>query len=184
MSNYDSQWKEQFSNAYLLAITSQAGWKIASWNVDKDLMDATIETKIEFTDGRYKSHKVDLQLKCTDSPVTNTEKFISYQICKEHIEHIKKRVLSDPFYFILIHVPKEKEKWVEHIKENIDFNTILRNCGFHYEIISSNMNELKPTLQFQKNSIFSAEFLKNSISEFDTFEKYREYLNQRMKINT
>lgn len=182
MSDYDSLWKEQFSKAYLLAVVSQASWKIASWNVDKDLMDATIETKITFTDERYTSHKVDLQLKCTDSPVTNTDKFISYQISKDHIEHIKKRVLSDPFYFILIHVPKETEKWIDHIKEEINFNTTLRYCGFHYEIISSNMNDLRSSIRFQKNSIFSAEFLKKSISEFDTYEKYREYQRQRNKL--
>ncbi|MBX9838995.1 MAG: DUF4365 domain-containing protein [Silvanigrellaceae bacterium] len=179
----DSKWKEKFSEAYIHAITAQAGWKVAKWNVDEELVDATIDTRIKHEEGLKSSYKIDLQLKCTESPTANKEAFISYTLKKDrHIENIKNKTFTDPFYFILFNVPKEKQKWVEHEKDGVDFKTILKYCAYYYEFTPTN-NDLtsSKTIRFEKKSRFDVNFLNNLISGFNTFQSFSQYKINRLK---
>ncbi|WP_338635009.1 DUF4365 domain-containing protein [Spirobacillus cienkowskii] len=178
----DSKWKEKFSEAYIYAITAQAGWKVAKWSVDEGLVDATIDTCIKHEDGLESPYKIDLQLKCTESPTTNNETFISYTLKKDrHIENIKKKTFTDPFYFILFNVPKEKKKWVEHEKDVVDYKTILKYCAYYYEFNPENNNlTSSKTIRFEKKSIFDVNFLDNLIFGFNTYQNYSQYKIKRL----
>lgn len=182
MEHEDSKWKEKFCEAYIYAITAQAGWKVAKWNVDEGLIDATIDTCINHVEGLQSPYKIDLQLKCTGSPQTNNNEFISYTIKDKHITKIKQKTFTDPFYFILFNVPKEKNHWINHEKEGIDFKTILKYCGYYYEFNPENNNLTStPTIRFDKKSIFDINFLNKLISGFSTYKDYSQYKIQRLK---
>jgi hypothetical protein len=59
-----SQRKEQFSKAYLRAVSSVAGFRLSEPSVDDDSVDWTVSGR-----GSYKvlrSPKLDVQLKCTE----------------------------------------------------------------------------------------------------------------------
>jgi hypothetical protein len=59
----ESWQKEQFSNAFILAVATKGGYTLSDWNVDKDGVDATI---------RKGALMVDIQLKCTQNPEHST----------------------------------------------------------------------------------------------------------------
>jgi hypothetical protein len=179
---YINKWKEDFSKAYVAAVAAQAGWKIGSWSQDKDLMDVILETSVDLIppDDGYLSLKIDLQLKCTESPSTNNDKFVSFKIEQEHIERIRKRVGSDPFYFIPVHIPKSYNEWITHDTSSIIHpKTLLSYCGYFREILP--FQKANRTIRFSKEHIFSHTFLEELRANRNTFNKINAHFAQRQQ---
>ncbi len=98
-----SSWqKEQLSRAYLHALASATALTIASWNVDKDGVDATLKR-----DGLM----VDLQLKCTGSPTVRPTGY-SHQLDTETYDKLRSRDRSAPGYLVLMIAPKDTSRWL------------------------------------------------------------------------
>jgi hypothetical protein len=101
--------KEQFSRAYLLAVATKGGYTLATWNVDKDGVDATIR------DGAL---MVDLQLKCTQSPrMANAD--YSYDLDVATYDKLRDPNRSAPGYLALIIVPADLTNWVAHEPDRV-----------------------------------------------------------------
>jgi hypothetical protein len=105
----DSWQKEQISRAYLHAVATAAGYTIADWNVDKDGVDATLKSH-----GVY----VDLQLKCTQSPVSVSAGY-SFQLDTATYDKLRSRDRSAPGYLALMIVPANVGKWLTHVPHRL-----------------------------------------------------------------
>jgi hypothetical protein len=100
----ESWQKEQFSNAFMLAITTEGGFTIGEWNVDKDGVDVTL---------RSNALMVDIQLKCTQSPRTTQDGY-SYDLDVKTYDKLSDPERSAPGYLALVIVPTDLNNWVTH----------------------------------------------------------------------
>jgi hypothetical protein len=101
--------KEQFSHAYLLSVATHGGFTIASWNVDKDGVDATI---------RKDGLMVDIQLKCTQSPRQSRGDYV-YDLDIPTFDKLRDSKRSAPGYLALIVVPEDINKWLTQEPEKL-----------------------------------------------------------------
>lgn len=112
--------KEQFSRAYLLAVATKGGYTLASWNVDKDGVDATL---------RSGALMVDLQLKCTQAPRVSGNDF-TYDLDVPTYNKLRDPDRSAPGYLALVVVPHNLGEWIMHEPERV-----LLSCHTYWAII-------------------------------------------------
>lgn len=96
--------KEQLSVAFVHAIATRGGYTIGNWNVDKDGVDVTL---------RHRGLMVDLQLKCTCSPIQTREGY-SYPLDASTYDKLRERERSAPGYLGLVIAPRDVEEWIKH----------------------------------------------------------------------
>jgi len=186
MSNYDSQWKENFSKAYVHAIASQAGWTVGDWGTDIDLIDTTLKKIITFLDGKETEFLLNIQLKCTELSNKNKDGSIPFSIEEDHLKKIKSKICQIPFYYILFNVPKDKNEWIKHEDDKNNLKTIMRYCGYYYNIDDlkskeESISSKSTTIHFKKEYIFDVNFLNNLISDLKTSDDYIEHKIQILK---
>jgi hypothetical protein len=104
VSEAESWQKEQFSVAFLHALATRFGYTVAQWRPDKDGVDGTL---------RCCGLMVDLQLKCTSSPLTYSDGF-KYVLDKKTYDKLRCADRSAPGYLALMVVPKDVQAWILH----------------------------------------------------------------------
>jgi hypothetical protein len=112
--------KEQISCAYLHAIAAREGLTVASWNVDKDGVDATI---------RRGGPMVDIQLKCTQRARTVGDAH-SFDLDVATYDKLRAADRSAPGYLAMVIVPPDIDSWLEHKDEEL-----LLRCKAYYACI-------------------------------------------------
>lgn len=112
--------KEQISCAYLHAIAAREGFTVASWNVDKDGVDATI---------RRGGPMADIQLKCTQRARTVGEAH-SFDLDVATYDKLRAPDRSAPGYLAVVIVPPDIESWLVHGDEEL----LLRCRGYYARI--------------------------------------------------
>ncbi|MEU7591787.1 DUF4365 domain-containing protein [Streptomyces sp. NPDC039022] len=101
--------KEQVSRAYVHALSTQGGYTLCDWNVDKDGVDVTL---------RSGPWMVDIQLKCTQSPRIVRGGF-SFDLDVETYDKLRNPDRSAPGHLALLIVPPDIGQWVTHQSESI-----------------------------------------------------------------
>lgn len=109
--------KEQLSVAYLHAVASTEGLTVATWNVDKDGVDATI---------RKGGPTVDFQLKCTQKARRVGENFV-FDLDVATYDKLRMPDRTAPGYLALMIVPRDLERWLVH-----DSESLLMRCVAYY----------------------------------------------------
>jgi len=112
----ESWQKEQLSRAYVHAnaAATREGLTIATWDVDKDGVDATF---------RMDGLMVDIQLKCTQAlGKVGTDRSFDLDVSTYNKLRGPKR--SAPGYLVVIEVPRDIEKWLEHEPERSIWNCV------------------------------------------------------------
>lgn len=104
VSTAESWQKEQLSVAYIHAIATRAGYTVGVWNVDKDGVDVTL---------RSRGLMVDLQLKCTCSPIENNRGY-SYPLDTKTYDKLRDPDRSAPGYLALMIAPPNVDHWILH----------------------------------------------------------------------
>ena len=118
-----SKRQEEFSIAWLHAISAAAGFSFETKRVDVDGIDATISQKSE---GKSRAiyEDIKVQLKCTHahSPTGQTLTFplkaINYNLLSG------KRII--PRILVVLHVPEKIDEWLTHSTDKL----VLRNCAY------------------------------------------------------
>jgi len=114
--------QEQISLAYLLAVATQANATVASWNVDKDGIDATLK----------RDHRlVELQMKCTFDPrllADGTTRTFPLDIAT--YDKLRGPYRTAPGYLGLVVVPRDVSTWLSHSPESV----LIRCAGFYAQI--------------------------------------------------
>jgi hypothetical protein len=96
--------KEQFSNAFLLAVTAVAGCAVSKPSVDDDSIDWTVSNRLP------RSPKMDVQLKCTtgDDGVRDPIPFVLP--LKNYNDLIANTII--PRILVLVTVPRAIGDWI------------------------------------------------------------------------
>ena len=119
--------KEQFSTAYLQAVSSVAGYGV--WKPgpgpDDDSVDWVVAQK--GGEGTIKSPRLEVQMKCTAAPVPNGEHF-SFPLKLKTYNDLRseKENLLVPRILVVILVPDDVGFWLEQSEERLS----MRRCGY------------------------------------------------------
>lgn len=114
--------QEQISLAYVLAVATDAKATVASWNVDKDGVDATLK----------RDHRlVELQMKCTFDPQYMSDgTTLTYDLDVATYDKLRGPFRTAPGYLGVVVVPRDASTWLRH-----DLKSLLLQCsGFYAQI--------------------------------------------------
>ncbi|MFE7519009.1 DUF4365 domain-containing protein [Streptomyces halstedii] len=111
--------QEQISLAYVLAVATDAKATVASWNVDKDGVDATLK----------RDHRlVELQMKCTFEPqYLADDETLAYDLDVATYDKLRGPYRTAPGYLGVVIVPRDASTWLTH-----DPKSLLLQCSGVY----------------------------------------------------
>ena len=115
--------KEQFSNAFVVAVAAAAGFVTGQWDVDDDSIDWQIAASGGH--GTRRSPRLELQLKCTASP-NIADGSIRFPLSAKNYEDLIPENVSVPRILAVVIVPTEVSEWLTLS----DGSLILRNCAY------------------------------------------------------
>ncbi len=117
------QRKEQFSQAYVRAIASVAGFSAAIPGVDDDSVDLHLSSRS--VDGLPLRPRLDLQLKCTTDGVIRDDQVV-HRLKRKNYDELRITEFLVPRLLVVVLVPESEEEWVRHSEEEL----AIRRCGY------------------------------------------------------
>lgn len=150
--------KEQFSNAFLLAVAAVAGCSVAKPSVDNDSIDWTI------SDRRLRRPKVDVQLKCT-SDDDGTGPSITFAVKRKNYEDLTLTNLISPRILVLVVVPAQISDWIA-LNQN---ELALRHRAFWISLAGQppSANETSVTIHIPRAQTLTIESLDDIMAKTD-----------------
>jgi Domain of unknown function (DUF4365) len=150
--------KEQFSNAFLLAVAAVAGCSVAKPSVDNDSIDWTI------SDRRSRRPKLDIQLKCT-SDANGTAALIAFALKKKNYDDLTVTNLISPRILVLVVVPELIEDWIA-LNQN---ELALRHRAFWMSLVGQppTTNETSVTIHIPRSQALTVESLDELMAKTD-----------------
>ncbi|WP_353143508.1 DUF4365 domain-containing protein [Acinetobacter pragensis] len=133
-----NQKKEQFSKAYVSAISAQSGLRADPISVDDDSIDLIIRGR-NFS-GQFRNPQIDIQLKCTASDIGD-ENNLKFTLPIKNYNDLRGNNIINPRYLFVLIVPNDCKDWLIHFD---DFSTI-KHCCYYYSLLNH------PTTQNKKN---------------------------------
>jgi Domain of unknown function (DUF4365) len=119
-----TQQQEQFSNAYLLAVATVAGLKLAKTDIDDDSIDFNISGK--GFDGIYSRPQLDIQLKCHMHHECIGNDGFSYPLKIKNYNDLRATDIIVPRLLIVVIVPREVSDWLTQS----DNEAQMKYCGY------------------------------------------------------
>src|SRR5262245_19261905 len=101
--------KEEFSHAFVYAITACAGFAWSKPSVDDDSIDLTLHQR--GGGGTVRSPKLDLQLKCKAMATPNEDEF-SFSIKLKNYDELRDSTVLVPRILIVVLVPDDTSEWL------------------------------------------------------------------------
>ncbi|QLE56913.1 DUF4365 domain-containing protein [Nostoc sp. TCL26-01] len=111
-----NQQKEQFSNAYLQAVTSVAGYSLYKPAVDDDSVDWGIAATGIM--GRIRAPRLELQLKSTSRDILNN-KAIHYPLKPKNYNDLRMIDFVVPRILIVVLIPDNLADWVQQSEKEL-----------------------------------------------------------------
>jgi hypothetical protein len=118
-----NQQKEQFSQAYVRAVATVAGFSIFDPTVDDDSVDISIAQK--GGKGSIRSPRVDLQLKCTSRDLLR-EGEINFPLPIKNYDDLRPENVQVPRILVIVIVPDDVNTWIEQSEEKLS----MHHCGY------------------------------------------------------
>lgn len=118
-----TQQMEQFSIAYVLAITANAGFNHATPVVDDHSVDLAISAEFPTEKGKRSDPEIKLQLK-SEGDLRIKNGVVSYTLKKKNYDDLRKNC-ANPRYLIVCDLPKKPSQWLSHKKR---FMSLKRHC--------------------------------------------------------
>ena len=115
--------KEQFSNAYLLAVATVAGYSLYKPAVDDDSVDWGIAASGEV--GRVRSPRLELQLKSTSRDVLSAVE-LRYPLKLKNYDDLRLDKFVIPRILLVVFLPENRSDWLQQSEEEL----CLRYCGY------------------------------------------------------
>lgn len=150
--------KEQFSNAYLQAVASVAGygvWKPAP-GPDDDSVDWVVAQK--GGEGTVRSPRLEVQLKCTAAHVPSRDYF-SFPLKLKTYDDLRpeRENLLVPRILLVVLVPDDIESWLEQSEEKLT----MRRCGFWKSLrgMEEVENTTSVTVRVPRSNLFTVDEL-------------------------
>ena len=118
-----NQQKEQFSNTYLQAIASVAGYSLYKPSVDDDSVDWGIAAK--GGTGRIRAPRLELQLKSTSKDVLGNSS-IRYPLKLKNYDDLRMNDFAIPRILVVVLIPETIEDWLTQSETE----TCMKECGY------------------------------------------------------
>jgi hypothetical protein len=118
-----NQQKEQFSNAYVRAVASVAGYALYKPEVDEDSVDWGIAAR--GGKGTNRSPRVELQLKCTARDMMD-EQHVRFPLKIKNYDDLRQPNYQVPRILVVVVVPDRIEDWLDHSEQAL----AMRHCGY------------------------------------------------------
>lgn len=118
-----NQQKEQFSNVYLQAVTTVAGYSVYKPSVDDDSVDWGVAAK--GATGPIRAPRLELQLKSTSSDIQD-DKSIRYRLKLKNYDDLRMDDFAIPRILVVVLIPKTPEDWLTQSETKL----CIRGCGY------------------------------------------------------
>ena len=118
-----NQQKEQFSNVYLQAVTTVAGYSVYKPSVDDDSVDWGVCAK--GGTGPIRAPRLELQLKSTSSDIQDNH-FIRYPLKLKNYDDLRMDNFAIPRILVVVLIPKTPEEWLTQSETKL----CIRGCGY------------------------------------------------------
>ena len=106
-----SNYKEQFSVAYLTAMAAQAGLNHNAPVIDEDSVDISLMGKGYL--GLIRNPQIDIQLKCTSQDVIEGDK-LTYDLKVKNYNDLRGENIANTRYLMILVVPDNLDNWLMH----------------------------------------------------------------------
>lgn len=160
-----SQRKEQFSNAYLQALSSVAGFSPQPPGVDDDSIDWTVAAR--GGNGTVRSPRLDLQLKCKAASIPNRD-HISYALKLKNYDDLRPENVLVPRILVVVFVPDEIESWLEQSEERLS----MKRCGYWVSLrgMEGVQNRHTVTVRLPRSNLFTVSALESIMQRISNRE--------------
>ena len=117
-----NQQKEQFSNVYLQAVTTVAGYSVYKPSVDDDSVDWGVAAKD--ATGPIRAPRLELQLKSTSSDIQD-DNSIRYSLKLKNYNDLRMDDFA-PRILVVVLIPETPEDWLTQSETEL----CIRDCGY------------------------------------------------------
>ncbi len=151
-----NQQKEQFSNIYLQAVTTVAGYSLYKPSVDDDSVDWGIAAK--GGTGPIRAPRLELQLKCTSRDIQD-DNSIRYPLKLKNYDDLRMDNFAIPRILVVVLIPEKLEDWLTQSETQL----CIRNCGYWISLRgnSKTQNTTAVTAVIPRNNQFTVAALQS-----------------------
>jgi hypothetical protein len=158
--------KEEFSIAYVQAVSALARCNVGNWRIDSDSVDISLRASVP--DGKQTIYpQLDIQLKCTDQDIFHDDG-IHFLLKIKNYNDLTARVVNQRL-LVVVCVPEGVVNWAEQDVAKLS----LKKCA--YWLAPSKFpisdNQTAVTVKIPYKNIFSADNLIKSMNKIH--ESYR-----------
>lgn len=142
-----SNYKEQFSVAYLTAIAAQAGLNHNSPVIDEDSVDISLIGTGYL--GLIRNPQIDIQLKCTSQNVIEGDK-LKYDLKLKNYNDLRGENIANTRYLMILVVPDHHDDWLVHGVDDMALQRSLYWTSLRFEPETNNTSQVRieiPTSQ-------------------------------------
>lgn len=148
-------WRMQdFSSAYVRAISAVAGCSVTKPDVDDDSIDLILKRKREGT--RIRSQQLDIQLKATYTDCLK-EHHVAYPLKIKNYNELRPTNVAVARILVIVTMNPEAGDWLEHTEDNLS----LFKCGYWMSLRGQPQvaSDTKVTIRIPRSQVFDASSL-------------------------
>jgi len=150
-----NQQKEQFSNAYLRAVASVAGYSVYKPEVDDDSVDVLLAATGGL--GTVRSPRLEIQLKCTGQEVIE-DNLVNFSLPIKNYNDLRANTLV-PRILVVVLVPESLAECLTQSEEQL----VMRRCGYWFSLRGSQptSNESRIIIRIPRQNQFTVGVLQH-----------------------
>lgn len=154
-----SQQKEQFSNAYLQAVVSVAGYSLYKPSIDNDSVDWGIAASSDVV-GSVRAPRLEVQLKSTSREALDKDT-IRYPLKLKNYNDLRMPDFSIPRILLVVLLPDKLTDWLKESEQEL----CLRYCGYWISLngMPKTLNTTAVTVSIPRTNQFTVAALKSII---------------------
>nr|WP_199315460.1 DUF4365 domain-containing protein [Planktothrix sp. FACHB-1355] len=151
-----NQQKEQFSNAYLQAVASVAGYSLYKPAVDDDSVDWGIAAR--GGTGRIRSPRLELQLKSTSRDVLD-DSYVRYPLKLKNYDELRMDNFAIPRILVVVLLPENLADWIQQSEQEL----CIRYCAYWLSLrgMPQTQNTATVTVSLPRSNLFTVSALQS-----------------------
>ena len=153
---------QEFSRAYVSAISAQAGCNPYSYKVDDDSIDLGLGM-----DENARA-RLEIQLKCTSAATADDKDTFPFDLSVKNYDDLRVDAIV-PRMLVVVRVPADIDAWTGQTEQEL----CLRHCGYWHSLAGMPDTENTATvrLHIPRAQIFSVDFLKETMRRIAAGER-------------
>lgn len=150
--------KEEFSYAYVYAITSAAGYSFQRTTTPLDQLGIDLILTGIGLQGLIRNPQLYVQLKCTSREVLD-ESSLKYPLRIKNYEELRVLKQYPPLILVVVLVPDNVDEWLHQSEDEL----CLRRCGYWISLAGEapTQNQETVTVSIPRKNIFTVNTLKS-----------------------